>query len=234
LDIDEAGPRSEELEEETSETPESLRERKIRLAREYWLEILSVVILSVASLAAAWSGYQSAGWSGEQARLHDEATNARMDSMKYTLIAQQLFLLDLEKFNLYAIAVAGGNTALAGFQVRQFRDEFQPAFDAWLALDPLNNPDAPASPLLMPEYQSPESEEAERLSEVSEQLVEEGHEASETSDEYILTTVFLAAVLFFVGISSRINWLPARTALVAVGVVMLIFALVELARLPEV
>jgi hypothetical protein len=229
LDIDEAVPRTEEPEEEQAESRSA---RKMRLAREYWIEIPSVVILSVASLAAAWGGYQAAGWSGEQTRLYSQASDARIDSMKNTLVAQQLALLDLEKFNLYAIAVAEGNTALADFQARQFRGEFQPAFDAWIALDPLNNPDAPAGPLLMPEYQSPESEEAERLSEESARHIGEGNKANETSDEYILTTVFLAAVLFFVGISSRINWLPARTALVVVGAVMLVFAQVELATLP--
>ena len=46
LDIDEAVPR-------TEEPAESRSARKMRLAREYWIEILSVVILSVASLAAA-------------------------------------------------------------------------------------------------------------------------------------------------------------------------------------
>jgi hypothetical protein len=229
FDIDEAIPRGDEPDDEPAE---SRGARKMRVAREHWIEILSVIILSAASLAAAWGGYQAAGWSGEQSRLYSEASDARIDSMKNTLIAQQLSLMDLEKFNFYAIAVAEGNTPLADFQVRQFRDDFRPAFDAWIALDPLNNPDAPSGPLLMPEYQLPESAEAERLSQQSAGLVEAGNEANETSDDYVLTTVFLAAVLFFVGISSRLNWLPARAALVLVGAVMLVFALVELATFP--
>jgi hypothetical protein len=229
MDLDEAVPDA----TDGDETGESSRAgRKLRSAREHWLEIVSVFILSVASLAAAWSGYQATGWSGEQSQLYSEASDARIESMRLSLVDQQLTLIDLESFYVYVIAVADGNTALADFQVRQFRDEFLPAFEAWLALDPLNKPDAPPSPILMPEYESPEIEEAGRLSEASASLIEQGNEASETSDDYVLATVFLAAVLFFVGISSRLDWLPARVTLIIVGAAMLVFALFELASYP--
>jgi hypothetical protein len=56
-------------------------------------------------------------------------------------------------FENYIDALIDGDEELAEFYRTRFRDEFEPAFDAWIALDPLENPDAPPSPLGMPEYQ---------------------------------------------------------------------------------
>jgi hypothetical protein len=38
-----------------------------------------------------------------------------------------------------------------------------PAYEAWVALDPQANPDAPASPLAMTEYQPPQEQESTDL-----------------------------------------------------------------------
>lgn len=71
--------------------------------------------------------------------------------------------MDLELFNLYLIAVVEENDSLAQFQIRRFREGFRVAYDAWIALDPFNNTDAPASPLLMPEYRPTQLQLAHEL-----------------------------------------------------------------------
>jgi hypothetical protein len=42
--------------------------------------------------------------------------------------------------------------ALADFYRDRFRKEFRPAFAAWEATRPAENPDAPLTPFAMPEY----------------------------------------------------------------------------------
>ena len=51
-------------------------------------------------------------------------------------------------------------------------------------------------------------------------------------DNYIRITVFLAAVLFLVGIASTFRLLNVRYALIAVGAVLLILATVLIVRQP--
>ena len=57
-------------------------------------------------------------------------------------------------------------------------------------------------------------------------------DAGETSDKYIRTTVFLASVLFLVGISTRFPLPGRRYALVGLGAVMLVISFVQLMQLP--
>jgi hypothetical protein len=60
-------------------------------------------------------------------------------------------------------AEASGQHKLAQLFERRFRPEFRVAFEAWKKTDPLNNPDAPPGPLMMPEYHNAKSEESAKL-----------------------------------------------------------------------
>src|SRR5207344_1202879 len=60
--------------------------------------------------------------------------------------------IDVATFIQWVDANAHGEDEVAEFYEARFRDEFQPAFDAWLATDPLVNRDAPPTPFAMPEY----------------------------------------------------------------------------------
>jgi hypothetical protein len=188
--------------------------------------------LSLATLAAAWGGYQAARWGGVQSTRYGEASAARIESTRQSSTGYQLAQLDIATFTNFMNAYAQGNTDLADFYVKRFRPDFRPAYEAWMALDPLTNPDAPPSPFGMPEYQLPQAAEADRLSAEAATLFAEGKEANQTSDNYVLTTVVLAMVLFFGGISSQLDWLPVRGALVGFAALVLIFGLARLARFP--
>lgn len=208
-------------------------EQRGRLSLDHRIEVITVLLLSLATLAATWGGFQGSRWSGEQTDLYNQATAARTESIRLNVVANQLELIDLETFNVYAGAVAAENTALAEFHRQRFRPDFTPAFEAWMALDPLNNSDAPPSPFLMPQYQLPEQLASEAESEKSATFFQQGTEAAEYGDAYILTTVFLGISLFFLGISAQLDYLPARIALIAFGAVMLGFSAYKLIALPN-
>jgi len=63
-------------------------------------------------------------------------------------------------------------------------------------------------------------------------VVAKGTEASSTSDKYIRDTVFLATVLFLVGISGHFRIRQARLGLIGLGGLLLVFAVIQLFGLP--
>jgi hypothetical protein len=117
--------------------------------------------------------------------------------------------------------------------MRRFRPEFKVAFDAWFATDPFNNANAPPGPTYMPEYARPHLEESEHLDTEAEELFVEGSAAAEDADRYVRITVFLATVLFMVGISGHFRVRAARYGLVAVSGAILVVAVVLLIDSPK-
>ena len=59
-----------------------------------------------------------------------------------------------------------------------------------------------------------------------------GYQAATTGDNYVRITVFLAAVLFLVGIGSSFKLTGVRYALVAFGCVLLILSIVLILQQP--
>jgi hypothetical protein len=126
-----------------------------------------------------------------------------------------------------------GEPDLADLYERRFTPEFRPAFDAWTAQgDPLHDPDAVASPLLMPEYAPAAMARANELESEAEEHFNEGKEATENADKYIFGTVFFAAVLFFAGMSLRFEWPALRLAVLGLGALFLAYGVVQIASLP--
>jgi hypothetical protein len=204
--------------------------RQVLLER--WTEIVLAVIMGAVALATAWSGYQSARWGGLQSISFSQAGALRTESMRASTAAGQLVQLDVGMFTRWVDAWAGDDEELATFYRERFREEFATAFDAWMALDPANNPAAPDSPFAMPEYTSSRAEEAESLVQEAEAAFAEGRAANQQSDEYILNAVVLASVLFLAGIATRFDWLPVRVAIIVVALVLLARGLYNLAIYP--
>jgi hypothetical protein len=196
------------------------------------MELVATLLLAIATLGIAWSGYQGARWNGEQAEQYAEANTARNLANRAATTGAQERTQDLLNFNRWLEVTTEGNQELANLYERRFRAEFRPAFEAWLADDPLNDPNAEASPLRQEEYKVGDLEKAEELHEVGDEHFEAGKEATEHTDSYVLTTVFFAAVLFFAGISMRFVWQRMRIAVLVLGSVFLAYAIVLVARLP--
>ena len=162
-------------------------------------EIVATLLLGVAALATAWSGYQASLWDGIQSSNYTQASALRTRASQKLTEANQFRLGDLSEFENFIDATVGGDTELADFYRERFRDEFEPAYEAWSALDPLTNPDAPASPLAMPEYRLADDKEAEDLTARADAKFTDGEDANSFSDTYTATTLFFAAALFFGG-----------------------------------
>ena len=195
-------------------------------------EVIVTVVLAFATLATAWSGYQAARWGGEQSTSYSQAGALRTESTRASTEAGQLVQIDIGMFANWINAFAAEDQQLAEFYEDRFRDEFKPAFEAWLVTDPVNNPDAPATPFSMPEYQLNKAAEAERLEKEAEATFAQGEEANQIGDNYILNTVFLASVLFLGGISTRFKAMSARWVIILFSLGILTFGLINLLTYP--
>jgi hypothetical protein len=196
------------------------------------MELVATIMLAFATLGIAWSGYQGARWNGESAEEYSAANTARALANRATIAGAQDRTQDLLNFNRWLEVTTEGNQELAALYERRFRREFRPAFEAWLADDPLNNPTAEASPLRQAEYKLADFERADKLEARGTEHFETAKDATENTDSYVLTTVFFAAVLFFAGISMRFVWQRMRVAVLVLGSVFLVYAIVLVARLP--
>jgi hypothetical protein len=199
---------------------------------EHGAEIVITIILALATVATAWSGYQAARWGGVQSTKYSEAGALRVESPRASNTPGQLTQIDIGLFTNWVNAFATDNLKLADFYEQRFRPEFKPAFEAWIATEPRNNPGAPPSPFSMPEYQVSLAEEAIQLEAEAARTFDEGKVANQTSDDYILNTVILASVLFLSGIASRFQWLPVRIAIIIFGLIMLAIGLFNVATYP--
>jgi hypothetical protein len=125
-------------------------------------------------------------------------------------------------FNRWLDAPDTGDTRLERIYRRRFRARFVPAFRAWIAEHPVTNRHARPSPLYEPNYRIPEAIRAAALDAKADKRNAEGTKAKDTDDKYILSTVFFAVVLFFSGISLRLDWRPLRIAVMCFAATMLL------------
>ena len=80
----------------------------------------------------------------------------------------------------------------------------------------------------MPTYDEPGVAEAASLDDRAGDLFDEGEDAGFIADDYIATTLYLATVLFLVGISGHFRVRSARMGLVAIGLVITAFAAIQI------
>jgi hypothetical protein len=195
-------------------------------ASEKGLEIFATALLALAALATAWSGYQASLWDGIQSSNYTQASAARTSAAQKDTEANEHRLADLSVFENFIDASLTGDTELADFYRTRFSDALEPAYDAWIALDPQSNPDAPTSPLVMPEYRLTQEDDAAELNARAEAKFAAGEDANTYSDIFTASTLFLASALFFAAISERFDYRRARIGLLAFAFVALIAGIV--------
>jgi hypothetical protein len=200
--------------------------------RDRWVAIFEAVLLSVVALVAAWSGFAAAKWSTESSLSLAKASATRTKSSLALIQGNQIRTQDSVSFNAVETAYAAHNLKLFRLDIKRLRPGLRPAFNAWIALKPLKNPKAPPDPSYMPQYRIPQEKRGLALSAQADVHFAEGESAAGTADKYVRLTVFLAAVLFLVGIGSRFPVRVARYGLVSVAAVLLVVALVQLLSLP--
>lgn len=187
------------------------------------LELWSALLLAAATVATAYSAYESTRWSGEQSTQFTSAGAARTESAKSQSNGASFVTIDAGLFTQYAAAFTEDNRRLQNAIEGFFREEFRPAFEEWIDLEPLTNPDAPPTPFQLDSYPEAQSEliKAGELEDDATAKFEAGREANQTSDNYVLATIFFAAVLFFAGIATKFT--SPRVMALTLGIGTIVF-----------
>jgi len=200
--------------------------------RDRLLSIAEAVLLSVVAVIAAYSGFAAAKWGTESSLSLAKASATRTKANRAQIDALQIRTLDAVEFNAAFEAYVAHDRSAFRLAVKRLRPGYRPAFNAWLATHPATNPNAPRGPAYMPQYKIPEQAQAVALDAKADALAEHGQRAGETGDKYVRTTVFLAPVLFLVGISSHFPLRTARYGLIAIATLLLLFSVAQLLGLP--
>ncbi len=202
--------------------------------RFWWVEHVAVVILAITSILTAWSAYQSTRWNGEQATAFGVANSQRAESVRESTLAGQQAIIDVQTFLAWTDAVAADDTKLAVFLRSRFRPEFLVAFDAWLGHPPGSTVSTDQIPAGTPfdTYRPAAFAESDRMSEVASAAFEEAKVDNQRSDNYVLTTVLLAGVLFFAGVGPRFRSRAIGAGLVGLACVLMAVGAVALLAQP--
>jgi hypothetical protein len=193
--------------------------------REEIVEILEAIGLALVAIATAWSGYQAARWDGHQAELFGLSSKYRFVATQAATLGGQQRLYDTQTFNFWLQTRSSGDKQAAAMFAKRFRGEYRPAFAAWLATRPFTNPNAPAGPIVMPQYHNAEQARATVYERRASSAFELGNHARENGDKYVRNTVLLATVLFLIAVAQRFKLRNVRFSLLGVGLVLLGVAL---------
>ena len=227
-EISEHRHKAEETEKEPGEGPAA--EAK---GRERWLTITEATLLAVVAILAAWSGFSSAKWSTHSSLYLAKASAARTEANRAAYEAANLRSFDSTMFDAWFTAYVAHNKAAMRVAEQRFRPVYLAAFNAWLATDPFHNPNAPKGPSYMPQYKLPEVAQSNALDAKANPYYALGEQAGANADGYVRTTVYLATVLFLVGISGHFKVRAARMGLISIGGVILVFSVVSLILAPK-
>jgi hypothetical protein len=201
--------------------------------RDRLITIVEAILLAIVAVLAAWSGFAAAKWSTHASLELAKASAARTEANRADFQGFALRNFDSSTFGAWFSAYVAGNKQAEHVAELRFRPNFLVAFDAWLKTDPFTNPHAPKGPTYMPEYVQPELAQANTLDASATNYYTMGEQAGANADNYVRTTVFLATVLFLVGISGHFRVRAARVGLISVGGFILVFSCVLLILAPK-
>ena len=197
-----------------------------------YVEILATVLLSLAAVATAWSGYQATRWNGEQAKAAGRTNAIRVEAARAQGLSESQTQVDVATFIQWVDAYALKRTELSDFYFKRFRKEFRPAVQAWLDTRPLVNPDAPLTPFAMPQYKLAAAAEARRLDAAAEVSAAEVRRDIQRGSNYVLGVVLFSVSLFFAGLSPRLTDVRLRTITLALGCFVFLGTLIWIATSP--
>jgi hypothetical protein len=196
------------------------------------LELAATVLLALATVATAWAAYQARQWTGEQSQGYSHANAARIAVNRESALANRQVQIDVATAVQWINAHEEGRSRLAEFYRSRFRDEFVPAFNAWLATNPFTNARAPKTPFDMPQYRLRADEQANRLEARATADSQRAKDANQRADNYTLAVVLFASSLFFAGLSTKLETTTAKLVLLGLGSMLFLGTVIWLATMP--
>jgi hypothetical protein len=195
------------------------------------MDLIFAIILLLATLSTAFCVYQATRWNGIQAVDFGDASKLRTESVRASNIANSLEIVDVQVFLSWVNAESKNDSVQAKFIEERFREEFRPAFNAWIAMANETNPIPAGTPFELPEYSLAKNNESVRLEEQATATYNSGKDANTNGDMYISNTVLFAIVLFFCGIYTRWESIRIRRGILLMTILVFSFAIFSLVSL---
>lgn len=197
------------------------------------IELVATFLMSIAIVFSAYCAYEATRWSGVQALAYASANTARVESSKASSEAWQQLSYDASTLlNLTEADILGESIVVTELSSHFIRKEFQPYVDEWMALQPLTNPAAPSTPFDLPDFVNEEQERSKELEEEATIKIQEAQDANQNGDDYVLATVFFALVLFFAGISTKLDYVNLQRMVLVFAMLGLGIGFLRMLTLP--
>ena len=212
--------------------------------RPAWVEVLATLLIAVAAILTAWAAFQHARWSGTQASEFRQAASAGTQATQATTVASMARIVDVGVFLQWLQAVqddidkglanpnAGPYVAnpqtLSGFISSRFRDEFRPAFDAWIATRPLQSTNGATTPFELPQYSPAADRAVLRLNQAAEEHGNAAQDAIHRGEQYVLLTTLFAVALVLASIGSKLRGLTGSLLMLGTAGIIVAGATVAL------
>lgn len=191
-----------------------------------------VVLLSVTTILAAWSAFQSSKWSGMMSISFSQASTARIEASRLDGDANRVATIQVGLFSQWVRAFGAGDEREADYLVSVFPEPLATAFTAWEAADPQAHPDVPRTPFAMPEYAIPQEAQAEAADARADAKFAQALTFNQRSDNYTVLTVLFAAVLFFGSLAGRARRRSVQNAFLGMAGLLLLTAVGFLVSFP--
>lgn len=188
------------------------------------LEVMAVVLLTIATLGSAWCAYQATQWNEEQSTQSQRASDLRVEASRLFALATQKVTYDSNWIGMYAEAVSDDKDDLAAFlRESLMRPEFGPKVEQWLA--DIAAGKAPTNLLSDDEYLAEQLGPYDAKVAEAEAAASEADEAGRIAGEYVLSTLVIAMALFFAGVTMSFRMRSVRLALLVAAAVTLVYAM---------
>ena len=197
-----------------------------------WFEPVTAILMAVSSLTTAWCSYQNSRWSGQSSALETKADKLEREAGILFIEGQQIQTAQVNAFFQMLEARLAGNEGVAKFYADRFGAELKPAYEQWIALRPLENPDAPPHPFVPSLYTMRFTNEIKAAKAGSEEADAKSNITGEYANGYLSITVILASVLFFAGTVGRFNQRHVRWSSLTFALVLFTYAVVRMIMLP--
>lgn len=195
-------------------------------------ELITTLILSLATLLSAWCGYQSNIWGDIQKEFSSERTLVIQDVVGYSLAAYQIKTAHSNLAVKILESWQSGDEKMYDFFLNRADSVLKNAIVEWIKLDPANNPDAPRSPFQMSSYKLDFDKKSEELTLQSEELQSKTEAANVNSDGYLSLTVLLATVLFFTGMGGTLKSKGSQILSLTISIILFLISIIVLIGLP--
>jgi hypothetical protein len=186
------------------------------------IEVVTVLLLGLATVGSAWSAYQVSQWNGVETDEARAAALLRIDASREYALATQKVTYDAAAVSQYAQAVSTDNTKLQKF-LREtiMRPGFLPTLDLWE--QQVAAGETPTNLLSDQAYLDDLFATSTAKDTQAAEAAARGERAGTESDNYVRLTLFFASALFFAGITASFRTrFPRLLLLCAAGLTLVV------------